>query len=325
MRNIRLLWIGVCALLLQWVGFPDDGLSAQAKYPSKAIEIINSFSPGGANDLNIRAIETVAERHLGVPIVQAFKPGGGGIAGTTEVAHSTPDGYKLLAVSSGELTAGPNLTKANYSLDSFAFIAQVSRKPYALVVRSVSPWKSFDDFRRDAAQKPGKLTIGTTPTGGTFLTAQYFLKRGGISLNSVPYPGAGPYIAALLGGHLDSAWAPLPAADSHLNAGTLRLLAVTGRERTKDHPNAPTLNELGVDSPFVQWIGIVTPRKIPKERLALLRNSMERLTKDPAYIQAAGNLGIDVAYLPGEEFEKLVRDEDVKFRALVKELGLEPK
>lgn len=325
MRRTRIQSLTRWFLLLLIIAFPNQWAFAQAKYPSKAIEIVNSFSPGGVNDLNIRALETVAEKHLGVPIVQVFKPGGGGIAGTTEVAHSTPDGYKLLAVSSGELTAGPNLTKTTYTLDSFAFIARVSLNPYALVVRSASPWKSFNDFRREAAKQPGKLTIGTTPTGGVFLTAQYFLKRGGISLNSVPYPGAGPFIAALLGGHLDSAWTGLAAAEAHLNAGTLRLLAVTGADRTKDHPNAPTFNELGVDSPFVQWIGVVAPRKIAKERLGFLRSTFERITKDPAYIKAAKNLGIDVAYLPGEEFEKLVRDEDVKFKALVKDLGLEPK
>ncbi len=325
MRRMRIQSLTRWFLLLLIIAFPNQWAFAQAKYPSKAIEIINSFAPGGANDLNIRAIETVAEKHLGQPIIQTFKPGGGGIAGTTEVAHSTPDGYKLLAVSSGELTAGPNLTKTTYTLDLFAFIARVSLNPYALVVRSVSPWKSFNDFRREAAKQPGKLTIGTTPTGGTFLTAQYFLKKGGISLTSVPYPGAGPYIAALLGGHLDSAWAPLPAAEPHINAGTLRLLAVTGTIRTKDHPDAPTLNEQGVESPFVQWIGVVAPRKVPKDRLEFLRNAFERLTKDLAYIKAAENLGIDVAYLSGEEFEKLVRDEDVKFKALVKELGLGPK
>jgi tripartite-type tricarboxylate transporter receptor subunit TctC len=309
-------------LLILVLVLVDQRVFAQPKYPTKPIEIVNSFSPGGANDLNVRALETVAERFLGKPVVQVFKPGGGGITGTTEVANSTPDGYKLLIVSSGELTAGP---KTAYSLDSFAFIAQVSVKPYGLVVRASSQWKNLEEFRRQAAQQPGKLTIGTTPTGGTFLTAQYFIRKGGISLTAVPYPGSGPYIAAVLGGHLDSAWAPVPAAESHLSAGTLRMLAVTGPTRMKNYPNAPTLNALGVDSPFVQWIGVVAPRKTPKDRFDFLRNTFERITKDPAYIKAAENLGIDVAYLPGEEFEKLVRDEDVKFKALVKELGLGPK
>src|SRR5688572_33281824 len=89
-------------------------------YPSRPIEVVNAFSQGGANDLNVRALQAGAEKILGQPLVQIFKQGGGGIIGTTEVANAAPDGYKLLVVSSGELTAGPNLTKTTYSLDSFA-------------------------------------------------------------------------------------------------------------------------------------------------------------------------------------------------------------
>ena len=295
---------------------------AQAAYPAKPIEIVNSFSPGGANDLNVRALETVSQRIVGQPFVQTFKPGGGGITGTTEVAHATPDGYKLLVVTSGELTAGPNLTKVSYSLDSFAFIARVSVKPYALVVNAKSPWKAYADFSKRAKEVPGKLTIGTTPTGGIFLNAQYFLKQSGISLTAVPYGGSGPYLVALLGGHVDTAWAPLAAAESHLAAGTMRMLGVSGPDRVKGHPNVPTLTELGVDVPFVQWVGIVAPRGVAPERLSFLRGAFQRISRDPAYNETAKKLGIDVAHLPGEAFEKLVREEFATFKTLVADLGL---
>src|SRR5687768_5680125 len=107
---LRLITL-ICAAAFATLSF------AQA-FPTKPIELVNGFAPGGANDLNARALQVAAERIFRQPLVQTFRQGGGGVVGVTEVANSQPDGYKLLLVSSGELTAAPNLNKTAYSLDS---------------------------------------------------------------------------------------------------------------------------------------------------------------------------------------------------------------
>ena len=300
-------------------------VAAAQGFPAKPIELVNGFAPGGANDLNARALQVAAERIFGQPRVQTFRPGGGGVVGSNEVATAPPDGYKLLLVSSGELTAAPNLTKTTYSIDSFSYLARLSSKPYALVVKGDAPWSKAAELLQATKQDPGKHTIGTTPTGGMFLTAQYLIRRAGVPLTTVPFGGAGPALTALLGGHIDSVWAPLAAAESHLKAGTLRVLAVSGPGRTNGHAEVPSFRELGIDSPHVQWIGVVAPKGVPPERLVWLRDRFSRVVKDPAYLQAAEKLGIDVAYGSAEEFEKQVRDEDQAFKAVVKDLGLTPK
>jgi tripartite-type tricarboxylate transporter receptor subunit TctC len=317
----RVVVTGVIAMASAMTALPGIAQS----YPDKPIEIINSFSPGGTSDLNIRALEAAASRVLGQPLVQTFKQGGGGITGSTEVAHSKPDGYRLLIVTPGELTAAPNLAKTTYSLDSFDFIAQLSTNPYGLAVRSDAPWKDFEEFRRSIIAQPDKHTFGTAPRGGVFLAVQHLIRHGNLRVRLVPYGGSGPYITAVLGGHVDAALAPVTSTEQHLKAGTLRLLAVTGGIRLKDHPDVPTLRELGIDSPFELWVGIVGPKGIPPERLAHLRDSFARITRDPAYLKAAEKLSVGVAYLPTAEFEKRVRDEDREFKLLVKELGLGPK
>ena len=294
-------------------------------FPSRPIEVVNAFAQGGANDLNIRALQIPGEKILGQPLVQMFKQGGGGIVGTTEVATAQPDGYKILVVTSGELTAAPNLVKTSYSLDSFAFIGRISSKPYALVVRSDAPWKSFNDLWKATGNPPGKQTIGTTPQGGMFLTAQHLIRRGGVQFTTVPYGGAGPALTALLGGHIDSVWAPLAAAEAQVKAGAIRVLAMTGAARVTGHADTPTFRELGIEAPFVQWTGFVAPKGVPADRLATLRDALARIAKDPAYLQLAEKFGIEVAYASAEEFEKQVRDEDQVFRALVKEFGLAAK
>ena len=323
----RCAWQGTAAVLVALaclvVGVAPP--AAAQPYPSRPIEIVNSFAPGGTADLNVRALQAGAEKALGQVLVQTFRQGGGGLVGTTEVANAAPDGYKLLVVSPGELTAGPNLAKASYSLDSFAFIGRVSSRPYGFVVRTDAPWKDFPAFRRDAAQNPGKYTIGTTPQGGVFLTAQHLVRRGGLDLVPVPYGGSGPYLTAVLGGHVNAAWAPLTSAEGYLRAGQMRLLAVTGPSRASGYPNVPTFKELGIDSPFVLWIGVVAPKGIPADRLAFLREALARIVKDPDYLGAADKLGVEVAYAPAEEFERQVRDEDQVFRALAKDLDLAPK
>lgn len=300
------------------------GAAAQS-FPAKPIELVNSFAPGGANDLNAKALQVAAERIFGQPLVQTFRQGGGGVVGSSDVANSAGDGYKLLLVSSGELTAAPNLAKTAYSLDSFAFLARISSKPYALVVNSKAPWKSAKEMLDAAKASPGKYTIGTTPTGGMFLTAKYFIMRGGVPFTTVPYGGAGPALLALLGGQIDSVWSPLAAAESNIKGGTPRLLAVSGSERQAAHPGIPTFDELGIDAPYVQWIGVVAPKAVPADRLQFLRDAFARITKDPAYLQAAQRLGIDVSYATGEQFEKQVRNEDKAFKALVKDLNLNAK
>ncbi len=326
MKERRLkVWLIQLLFLVVLLGAAAQSALAQKAYPTKPIEMVNAWSPGGAMDVNIRALQTAAKRILGQPFVQVFKPGGGGIAGATDVAHAKPDGYRIMGVSSGEMTAGPNLTKTAYSLDSFAYVGRITVKPYAFIVKAGARWKDFGEFRQEALKNPGNLSVGSTSRGGVFLTMRYTIHQAGISLNFVPYGGAGPFIVAVLGGHVDSALAPAAAADSHLQAKTLKMLAVTGPKRMEDYPNVPTLMELGVDVPIVQWIGVVTPRRIPPERLAFLRKAFKRIVKDPQYIKTARKMGLVPAWQSAKEFEKAVREEDKQFKSLVKKLGLAPK
>ena len=299
------------------------GVSAQV-FPARPVEVVNAFAPGGANDVNVRAMQVVAERVLGQPLVQTFRQGGGGIVGSVDVANATPDGYKILVVTSGELTAAPNLAKTSYSLDSFAFIGRISAKPYALVVKSDAVWKNFGEALAAAKSPGGKFTVGTTPAGGMFLTAQHFIKRGGLPFTTVPYGGAGPALTAVLGGHIDSVWAPLAAAEGQIRGGGLRSLGMSGAMRVKGH-DVPTFRELGIEAPWVQWTGFVAPKGTPNERLAVLRDMLLRIARDPDYLKAADKLGVDVSYASADEFEKQVREEDRAFKALVAELGLTPK
>ena len=158
-----------------------------------------------------------------------------------------------------------------------------------------------------------------------YLTAQHLIRRGGVQLTTVPYGGAGPALTALLGGHIHSVWAPLAAAESHIKAGSMRLLAVSGPTRVKGYGDTPTFKEVGIDAPYVQWTGVVAPKGVAPDRLAFLRDAFARIIRDSVYQQTADKLGIEVSYGTAEEFEKQVRAEDVAFKTLVKDFDLLPK
>lgn len=297
---------------------------ASQSYPSRPIEIINSVNPGGGTDLNVRALQVAAERALGQPLVQVFKPGGAGTIAVSDVVNAPPDGYKLLVATPGELIVVPNVLKTPYSAASFSYIARISSKPYGIVVNSKSPWKTLEDMRRDSDREPNKYTIGTTQAGAVFVTVKDILRRGNIKLTTVPFSGAGPYLISLLGGHIDSALSPMAAAESYLKARTMRLLAVTGPSRMTNHKDVPTLNELGIDIPYVQWVGVVAPKGLPQDRLALLTQAFGQIVKDPVFLETAAKLGLEVAYASGEEFEKQVRQENELIRELVDDLKIKP-
>jgi tripartite-type tricarboxylate transporter receptor subunit TctC len=192
-------------------------------------------------------------------------------------------------------------------------------------VRKDAPWKDFKEFQAATKAEPGKILMGTTPRGGAFLAARDVIRRAGLQVTVVPYSGSGPYVTAVLGGHVAAAIAPVTSLESHLAGGTLRMLAVTGPKRLPDHPNVPSFSEFGIDAPFALWVGLVAPKDVPANRLAYLREHIAKITKDPEYLAAAKKLGIAVDYAPPDEFEKQVRAESKSFNALVKELGLAPK
>ena len=295
--------------------------AAQEAYPTKPIEVVNSFAAGGINDLTFRAISTVVEKYLGQPMVQQIKAGGGGAVGTTEAALARPDGYKLLIASAGELVVAPNISKVSYTLDSFVPIARMVTASYTIVVRADARWGDIEQFIKEAKERPGQLSLATT-RGGGYITLADFQNKAGVSLNHVPYPGFGPSLVALLGGHVDSALISTPVAEPQVQAGKARMLALTGPVRVDAYRNVPTLKELGIDVSFTQWVGMFAPRAIAPERLARLRSAFERVVKDQEFLARSAQLGVSISYLPGPEFLSAIQKEDVEVRALVKQLGI---
>src|SRR5262249_31216985 len=217
-------------------------------FPARPVTFIVPYAVGGTVDVQLRALASATEKHLGRSFVVENRPSSTGTLGPAQMAATAkPDGYTVTQIHTGVLRL-PFMAKTRYDrVIDFTYIIGISGLTSGLVVRSDSPWKTFSEFLADAKANPGKINYGS-PAGATtpYIVMQQIAKRQGVQWTHVPVKSYAESSNALLGGHIhavsDAAgWAPL------VNSGQLRLLVSYGPKRTKNWPAVPTLPEVGVD------------------------------------------------------------------------------
>lgn len=299
--------------------------AAQEKFPSRPIQIVVPFEPGGGLDLHARALTPVMERTLKQPMVVVYKPGAGGAVGLQFVAKGKADGYTLV-MGLPSITILPEVDRLlgrpqAFTREMFAPIALLSTEPLILVVQDGSPWKSVADLVADARRRPGVILASSGPYSPAALATEMFTHAAGIRLTHVPQAGAGPSLLALLGGHTQLYFSPPPPAVGHLRKGTLRALAVTSANRHPRFPDVPTLKQLGFDVEFYNWYGVFAPRATPPEALKVLRDTTSEAMKDPHVVAAMAKLETPITYLGADEFEKFLERDAKSLIEAVRRIG----
>ena len=247
---------------------------ALALYPERPVTIMVPFAPGGANDVVVRLIQAPLAEALGQPIVIENRGGAGGSIGIGQVAHARPDGYTLLMAASG-FAVNPSLyAKVPYDpLHDFAQVAELCVFPIVYTVRPDMGVNTLGELIAQARAKPGALNYSTPGLGTVPHLATELLKLDtGVDMVHVSYPGAAPAAQAILTKTVEIAAMSVAVALPLIESGTLRGLAVTGRERWPELPTVPTIAEAGVPAASADaWQGIMAPAATPKdavERLA---------------------------------------------------------
>jgi len=302
-------------LLIPFYGLGQDVI----KYPTKPISYIVQFAPGGGADLTSRALCKIAEDVLGQPIVVENKAGGAGVIGINLVAKAKPDGYTIGGFSYSATVIGPHIREIPFKTkEDFSFICRYAEYAHAFVVKSDSPWKTFNDFIEDARKNPGRRTYCSAGTkSGQHIYIQALAQVAGVKLKHIPYAGDREELAAVLGGHVDAGI--IAAIAPHIKSGDLRALAVDTQKRWKILPDVPTFIELGykIEAPF--WIGVAGPNGIPKDILQKLEKAFEKATSTRSFQEMLERINMIPAYSSGEEFKKVVfRDYDVQGEFLKK-------
>lgn len=294
--------------------FPVTRTAQAVEFPSRPVEVIINYAPGGTMDLAARMMGTELSKALGVSAILTNKGGGGGAVGAEYVASAKPDGYTVLATPSGVFTILPMLTPGlHYNLSDFIPLCKYSISPNVIVVRKNSPYKSFADIIADAKKNPGKLTGATIGMGTlTQFTLDMIKILAGVDIAALPYRSGGEVNISLLGGQVDFASTGFAPTLGLLQSGDLRALAITtGKEKIKGLPNVPTLEELGYPEASlpIPCFGYFLPKGTPKPIANKLAAIFEKAMKNPTVEKNLENAGQFLAYQDGTAFTRYLIEE----------------
>jgi tripartite-type tricarboxylate transporter receptor subunit TctC len=259
MKSLR-VWGAFCAgLMLTGAAWAQD-------YPTKNITVIVPFPPGGINDAAVRILQPEVEKRLGKSLIIDNRAGAGGAVGTQAVARSAPDGYTLLAVASSHAVApavNPNLSYD--TVKDFAPIIMIARDPMLFLVNSKVPAKDIGEFVALAKSKPGELNYSSPGFGSqTQFITELFKSKAGVQIQHVPFRGGAPALQAVIAGDVQFSVLSGQVALPHIEAGSIRAIALGGAARDPRVPNAQTVAEAGYpDVEAIQWIGLLAPAKTP--------------------------------------------------------------
>jgi tripartite-type tricarboxylate transporter receptor subunit TctC len=300
------------------------GPAVAQTWPAKPVRVVVAFTAGGTTDILARKVGQELADRLRQPFVIDNKPGAGGNTGTELVVRAPADGYTLIVNSVGPIAVNPTLyPKLPYNpLTELVPIVQIADVPNVLVVHPSVPAQSFDEFVAYAKARPGLLNCSSTGVGtSSHLSCFILARRAGFEAVHVPYKGADA-LRDLLAGRVQFMFATIPSVKPHIDAGTLRAIAVTSVKRSRSMPEVPTVAERGYPGfEAGSWFGLFGPRGTPPEVIATLNRAVNEIIAVPATEAALIKEGADPAGGTPQQFADFVQREFEKWRNVVRESG----
>src|SRR5260221_8747695 len=292
-----------------------------ADYPARPITLIVPWPAGGSTDTHLRKLAEIASRQLGQPIVIENKPGASGMLGPSVMArNAAPDGYTISQLTVPAFRQ-PYMQKVDWDpLKDFTYIIGVSGYTFGVVVKSDSPFKSFEDLMAYAKANPGKMAYASTGTGTSpHLLVEDLASKAGVQLLHVPYKGNADSTQALMGGHV-MAQSDATGWGKFVDQGAFRLLATFGDQRTRW--GAPTAKELGYDVVSYSPYGIVGPKGMDPKVVKILHDAFKKAMDDPEHQKVLQQLDQLYCYRNSDDYAKWGAEALVSERALIERLGL---
>ncbi len=301
------------------------GPAAAQDWPAKPLRMIVPYAAGGLPDTMARILGARLGELIGQQIVIENRGGAGGIAGTEAVAKAAPDGYTLLVADIGQVAINPHLyAKLPYDpLRDLAAVSLLGTTSLFLVVNPAVPASSFAELVALARARPGKLNYGSSGAGSIHHLATEALKAGfKLDIVHVPYKGMGQAVPALLGGQVSILYSALPAIESHVKAGKLKLLAISTLKRSAQAPDVPTVAELGLPGyDFAPEIGVLAPAGTPPALLGRIAAEIAKAVRQPEVSQRFLQLGIEPVGSTPEAYAARIRAAYDRYAQVVKSSG----
>jgi tripartite-type tricarboxylate transporter receptor subunit TctC len=320
MKPIR--WTLLIAVLFCTINITGEGL-AKDDFPKGPITVV-CWSPGAMGETVTRAICAGLEKELGQPVVVDLKPGAGGAIAINHVVKSKPDGYTLGMAVTSNFVINPHVRKVSYdTLTDIVDICAICKFNFGLVVRSDSPWKSYEEVIAYARNNPGKFTYATAGVGVTqHICMERIAMKEGIKWTHVPFKSGGPAVLACLGGHTDAAVQGSVDVVPHVKTGKLRLLLSVDGDRWPDAPDVPQILEKGYDFTAASYISYMAPKGLPEAIRQKVEDGFRKAMDHPSFAEVMKTYNIKATFMNGKDYSTLWRSDFDSMGKVVKTLGL---
>ena len=289
------------------------GIALADDFPSRPVQLMVAFPPGGSTDVGARVVAAIAEKILGKPIVVLNKGGAGGQVGWTEMSRQKPDGYYIGYIN---LPATNTVIldlerKAIFGVDAFVPIINQVLDPGIVWVRGDSPYKTLKDLVDAAKKAPNTIRAATTGILSDDHLAILMLEEAapGAIFRIVHLAGAVDQLKEVMGGNVDVAFDNVGSIAPRVRTGELRALAVTDHQRSKFIPDVPTMKEVGYPTVISSSTrGIAAPKGIPPPVLKKLEEVLRKAMEDPEHVQKLESAGLAIKIMVGEEYARYYRE-----------------
>lgn len=300
----------------------DTGGAAAEQFPTKQVQYVIPFDPGGESDVTARLQQPALEQALGESVVVSNRPGGGGAVGWSELANGTqPDGYTVMGANLPHVLLQPLAREdAGYETEDINWVYIFESTPNAFLVAKDSPYNTLEEFVQ--AAKKGKMTVGGSSSySANHMGTLALNQEAGIDLTYVPFSGTATASPALLGGQIDGLMSYNTEALELQDQGA-KVLAVASEKRLPELPDVPTFKEAGYDVVEGAWRGAAVPPGTPQPIVDELAAAFEKVNNDPQVKKKMQNLGFHIENMGPKEAEKFTQQRLVDARKLLKRFGL---
>jgi tripartite-type tricarboxylate transporter receptor subunit TctC len=305
------------------------GLSAPVSaqdWPQRAIRIVVGFGPGGGTDIVGRIIAQSLQEKLGQPVVVENRPGAGGTLGADMVVRAEKDGYTLGILTNGHIIAGVLNKSVPYdTLTALEPVSLIATAGLVIVARPDFPASNVKELVEAAKASPGKITFASVGFGGTqHFTGELFMQAAGVSMLHVPYRTSPEAISAVFGRQVDLLFDTVTAVLGQIQAGRLKALAVTGKDRFPAVPDVPAASESGVLPGYdvTTWYGLFAPRGTPPAVVAKLNRVINEIIAEEAVRERLAKVGVIAAGSTPEAFGRHMESEFARWNAVREAAGI---
>ena len=302
------------------------GLAVAQGYPNRPIKVVVPWPPGQATDTAARVVTEKMAPAFGQQFVVDNRPGAGGTIGTEFATKAAPDGYTILAGSSGPVSISPKVQKVGYDADrELEPICLMATTPYVLVVHPSLPPNNLADFIALIKANPGKYTFASSGTGATaHLISESFNSATKLDARHVPYKGSAPALTDLIAGHVNYAFETSAAVLGHVKAGKLKAIAVSSSTPALALPDLPTVAQAANIPGFDMraWIGLMAPTGLPREVRARLAAECHKVLQSGEAKDKLLSLGLEPGTLAADEFAAFLKMQSERFGAIAKQANI---